>query len=168
MPRLIHFLRQSILPAIAFAAALALHFVWQGLFSEQDPVQAQWALLPDQTSWLSEYIKSEEYWFGYSYALCFAFIASSVQNFRKSQCATSRNAAIGGATFSGFLAFAGCFLIGCCGSPMLVVWLNLFGASFLPFAKPLIALITTITIAGMWVWMIYKKKKNPDDCSCGC
>lgn len=165
---MIHLFRQAILPAVAFAAALSLHFLWRGLFPEQDPVQTQWVLLPDQTSWLSEYIKSEEYWFGYSYALCFAFVASSIQSYRKSQCATSRNAAIGGATLSGFLAFAGCFLIGCCGSPMLVVWLNLFGAAFLPFAKPLIALITTITIFGMWGWMSFKGKASPADCSCGC
>jgi len=166
---MIPFFRQSILPAAFFTVGVSLHFIWRGLFPEQNPVQAQWVLLPDQTSWLSEYIKSEEYWFGYSYALCLAFVADAIRNYRQSQCATSRNSAIGGATFSGILAFAGCFLIGCCGSPMLVVWLNLFGASFLPFAKPLIALITTITIFGMWGWMIYKRKTTPErDCSCGC
>jgi len=165
---MIHFFRRALLPVVAFTAGLSIHFIWRGLFPEQDPVQAQWMLLPDQTSWLGEYIKSEEYWFGYSYALCLAFVADAIRNYRHSQCASSRNAAIGGATFSGILAFAGCFLIGCCGSPMLVVWLNIFGASFLPFAKPLIALITTISIFGMWGWMIYKKRMSPVDCSCGC
>ncbi len=168
MTKLNHFFHRSILPVIAFAAAFLLHFLWRGLFPEQDPVQAQWVLLPDQTSSLSEYIKSEAYWFGYSYALCFAFIADAFRNYRQSQCITSRNAAIGGASLSGILGFAGCFLIGCCGSPMLVVWLNLFGASFLPFAKPLIALITTITIAGMWGWMVYKKRATSCDCSSKC
>jgi hypothetical protein len=56
-------------------------------------------------------------------------------------------------TFSGFLAVAGCFLLGCCGSPMLAVYLSLFGAGFLPFAKPLVAALTTLSILGAWCWV---------------
>ena len=48
---------------------------------------------------------------------------------------------------------AGCFLAGCCGSPMLGVYLSLFGASFLPWAKPLVAGLTTAMIAGSYWWM---------------
>lgn len=168
MTKIILYIRRILLPAAVFAAGLMLHFIWRGLFPEQDPVQAQWVMFPDHPSWFSEYIRSEAYWFGYSYALCLAFVVDAFRNFRQSQCATSRNAAIGGITFSGALAFFGCFLIGCCGSPMLVVWLNLFGASFLPFAKPLIASITTITIFGMWGWMLYKRRTNQNGCACGC
>ena len=65
----------------------------------------------------------------------------------------ARTLAIGGVTLSGFLAVAGCFLLGCCGSPMLAVYLSLFGASFLPFARPLVAGVTTITIIVGWFWM---------------
>jgi hypothetical protein len=56
-----------------------------------------------------------------------------------------------------FLALAGCFLVGCCGSPMLVVYLSLFGAWFLPLAKPLVAVVTTISIAAAWWWMRRKQ-----------
>ena len=38
---------------------------------------------------------------------------------------------MGGITLSGFLAVAGCYLLGCCGSPMLAVYMSLFGVSFL-------------------------------------
>ena len=81
-----------------------------------------------------------------------------------------KKVAVGGVTFSGILAVAGCFLIGCCGSPMFVVWLNIFGAAFIPFAKPFIALVTTISITAAWVWMYKRNQHNvvslsrfPDD-----
>jgi hypothetical protein len=36
---------------------------------------------------------------------------------------------------------------------MLVVYLSLFGARFLPLAKPSVAILTTISIMGAWWWM---------------
>jgi len=36
---------------------------------------------------------------------------------------------------------------------MLGVYISLFGAGFLPFAKPLVAVITTISIILSWWWM---------------
>jgi threonine/homoserine/homoserine lactone efflux protein len=39
---------------------------------------------------------------------------------------------------------------------MLVVYLNLFGASYLSLAKPLIALFTAITVAGAW-FLMYRR-----------
>jgi hypothetical protein len=80
---------------------------------------------------------------------------------------------LGGLTLTGFLAVAGCFLVGCCGSPMLVVYLNLFGAGFLPLAKPLVAVVTTLAIIGAWWWM-KRRKPSPDpapaasSCNKGC
>src|SRR5208283_3790556 len=46
-------------------------------------------------------------------------------------------AAAGGLTLLGALMAGGCFLIGCCGSPMLAVYLSLFGAKALGLGKPL-------------------------------
>ena len=42
---------------------------------------------------------------------------------------------------------------------MLAVYLSLFGAGFLPFAKTLIAGITTLLIAGSWLWIGRSEKK---------
>ena len=142
-------LRRAGLPLLVFAAVLAIHFVWHGLFPERDPAQERWAPLPPQhtASWLTTYLRTGAYWIGYAYALSLTFAAIALRHYRERRLCRSRNLAIGGVTFSGFLAVAGCFLLGCCGSPMLLVYLNLFGAAFLPLAKPLVALFTTVIIA---------------------
>jgi len=69
--------------------------------------------------------------------------------------------ALGGVTLTGFLALAGCFLVACCGSPMLVVYLSLFGADFLPLAKSLVAVVNTLSIIGAWWWM-KRRQSSPD------
>ena len=145
------------LPVGVFAAAYTLHYIWLGLFPEQDPIQSQWLPLPAEGHWLQRYVETRNYWLGYSYGLSAAFASAALLNYLKSPCWASRAYAIGGATFTGLLAVSGCFLVGCCGSPMLIVWLALFGAAFVPLAKPLVALVTTITIAAAWVWMLRRK-----------
>lgn len=153
----------NVLAGIIFVAVFAIHFLWQGVFPEQDPLQSQWLSLPTENSWFRSYIEADSYWLGYSYALSAAFAAAAFYNYLKSPCRSSRTFVIGGISLSGFLAVAGCFLIGCCGSPMFVVWLNIFGATFIPFAKPFIALVTTITIAVAWWWMLQRKTRPQDE-----
>jgi hypothetical protein len=157
MPRNEGRLFAAVVAAGIFAAVFAIHYVWLGLFPEQDPLQSQWVAVPSESSWLRTYIETESYWLGYSYGLAGAFASVAFLNYFRSPCSTSKRFALGGATFSGLLAVSACFLVGCCGSPMLVVWLNIFGAAFIPFAKPFIALLTTITIAAAWVWMSRRK-----------
>ena len=36
---------------------------------------------------------------------------------------------------------------------MLPVYLSLFGAAFLPWAKPLVAGLTTLMIGATWLWL---------------
>ena len=146
-------LRRAILPGTVCVAVAAFHYVWLGLFPEQDPAQSRWVALDDERSWFQTYLEVQSYWLGYSYALSFGFAAVALRHYREHRSCGTRNLAIGGATFSSVLAVAGCYLIGCCGSPMLVVYLNLFGAAFVPLAKPLVAALTTVTIAGAWWWM---------------
>lgn len=147
-------LPRFLLPLAVFLAVAAAHYVWSGLFPEVDPAQARWASLPGaDPSWLKRYIETQGYWLGYSYALSLAFAAAALRRYREDRYCSTQTLALGGLTFSGFLALAGCFLAGCCGSPMLVVYLGLFGAWFLPLAKPLAALVTTISIIGAWWWM---------------
>lgn len=146
-----------ILPGLVFVAAFAAHFLWRGFFPEQDPLQSQWLSLPAESSWLRNYIETKNYWLGYSYGLSAAFASVALRSYLSSPCRESKTFAIGSVTFTGLFAAAGCFLIGCCGSPMLVVWLNLFGAAFIPFAKPFIAIVTTVSIAAAWFWMLRRK-----------
>lgn len=145
--------RNWVLPLLAFTATLVFHYVFLGFFPEQDPSQAGWAVLPAEESWLSRYVAAQNYWIGYSYALCLAFVTAASRHYWRTRCGASGGIALGGLGFSGALAVAGCFLIGCCGSPMLIVWLNLFGAAFLPLAKPLMAVITTVSVGAAWLWL---------------
>ncbi len=133
-----------------FAGTMALHLLWLGLFPPQSPEQARWASLPPEgpAGWLPAYLETGSYWLGYSYALSLAFAAVALRRFLRDRSRATGGLALGGFTLAGFLSVTGCFLVGCCGSPMLVVWLNLLGARFLPFAKPMVAAITTLLIAG--------------------
>ena len=156
-----------ILPLAVFFIVIAGHFVWLGLFPESDNAQSQWVPIEPQAgiNWLQRYLTNQDYWLGISYALSLAFATYAIVRYLEERQNKARNMAIGGVTFTGFLAAAGCFLVGCCGSPMLVVYLNLFGAAFLPFLKPIVTLITLVSIAGAFYWM-HRRKKCRADCEC--
>ena len=159
-----------------FVLVASAHFSLVGLFPERDPAQDLWvSMVPVERSWFRSYLEAQSYWLGYSYAIALSFATATFRRYRERKQCTDRNLAIGGVTFSGFLAVAGCFLIGCCGSPMLAVYVSLFGASFLPLARPLVALITTATVLAGWVWMnrrvaaveAAEDQTGPDmDCAC--
>ena len=147
-------LRRFLLPLAVFLGVAAAHFAWSILFPEVDPAQARWATLPaSEIPWLNRYLETQGYWLGYSYALSLAFVAVALGRYREERFCSAQTLAFGGVTLSGFLALSGCFLAGCCGSPMLVVYLSLFGGWFLPLAKPFVAVVTTISIIGAWWWM---------------
>ena len=147
-------------PLLAFIATLGIHYLWLGIFPETDPAQSQWVLVPSERSWWDVYIEAGSYWLGYSYALCVAFVVMVTQRYLLTRCRTTGRMVIGGVSLTGGLAVFACFLIGCCGSPMLIVWINLFGAGFLPLAKPLVALMTTCSIVIAWFWM-HRRSKEP-------
>jgi hypothetical protein len=166
--------RRFLVPLAVFLGVAVAHFVWTGLFPEVDPAQARWAsLAAPEASWLHRYLESQGYWLGYSYALSLAFAFAALRRYREERYCSATTLALGGLSLTGFLAVAGCFLVGCCGSPMLVVYLNLFGAGFLPLAKPLVAVVTTLSIIGAWWWM-KRRKPSPDpapaasSCNKGC
>lgn len=151
----------------AFVLTLLVHFTWLNVFPESDPAQNAWLTVPaaEPAGWLDRYITGEDYWLGYAYALSIGFAVYALLLFAGTRVAASGRFAIGSISLSGFLAVFGCFLVGCCGSPMLGVYLSLFGASFLPFAKPLVALITTVLITGSWFWLRSKSRcRSTSDC----
>ena len=161
--------QRFLLPLGVFLGVAVAHYIWSGLFPEVDPAQARWASLPGvgASSWLQRYIEMQGYWLGYSCALSLAFAAAALRRYREERFCSAKTLAFGGVTLSGFLALAGCFLVGCCGSPMLVIYLSLLGAGFLPLAKPLVAVVTTISIVGAWWWMTRHKPSSPDPASAG-
>jgi hypothetical protein len=155
--------RRFLLPLGVFGGVVLVHYVWSGLFPEVDPAQARWATLPGvgTSSWLHRYLETQSYWLGYSYALALAFAAAALRRYREKRYCSANTLVLGSVTLTGFLALAGCFLVGCCGSPMLLIYLSLFGAWFLPLAKPLVAIITTFSIIGAWWWM--KRRQSSTD-----
>jgi hypothetical protein len=146
---------RRILPASVFLAVFIGHAIYSGFCAAATP--AGWAD-SDVTSTavgplgLLAYWRGQDYFVGFSYALASAFAAWAL-----SRCIYSRGrggtagGALGSITVVGVLMASGCFLIGCCGSPMLAIYLSLLGAKVLGFAKPLTALITLISVGcGYW------------------
>lgn len=145
---------RAVLPVAIFVATMALHVLWHALLAGQDPAQSRWiAQGISRGSWLRRYIEAGDHWLGLSYGLSLAFATVALRRYRQSRLCTARNLAIGGVTFSGVLSVVGCYLIGCCGSPMLAVYLSLFGVAFIPLAKPLVAGMTVLFIMLGWWWM---------------
>ncbi len=137
-------------PSIAFVAVFLLHgayLLWSA---------SRWVSL-DDASPLSRYIVQQDYFMGLSYGLAAAFTIYSFLRFTGGQRG-SLTGAIGGLTITGLLYFGGCFLLGCCGSPMLAVYLSLFGTSYAGFTKPIVLAVTIVSIGLSWLWMERKTR----------
>ncbi len=172
-------LPRAALPAVVFAVVWAIHLGWVGWVhppacAEPGPPGAE-PCACEESGGMADYLASGSYWLGYAYGLSLAFAGVALRRYREQRLCADRSLAIGGVTLSGFLALAGCFLVGCCGSPMLGVYLSLFGASFLPWAKPLVGGVTTVMIAVSYWWMCRRSHANhasPTECArgrdCGC
>lgn len=165
--------RDGLLPFGVFVATVAVHYLWTSRPPAPPVADSPWAPLPGQAaSRLGLYLAAGGHWLAYSYGISFGFAAVALRRFVRQRTAAGGGFALGGATFSGLLAFFGCYLTGCCGSPLLVVYLNLFGAGFLPFAGPFVAGVTTLSIAGAWWWMTRADRKSggcrpSGTCACG-
>ncbi len=144
--------KKIIIPLVTFVILILLHLSYFKLTESSCA----------GTAWFQKYIKEREYFLGISYALSFTFMAFAFLKFKE-----NRKAALKAAFGSGLLAvllWFLCFLFGCCGSPMLVVYLNLIGLSKLKVPK-LILLIMTIVFIGIgYIWLI---KKTPKGCCDG-
>lgn len=100
---------------------------------------------------LGPYLAAQDYFLGFSYALGAAFATWAGSQFLRQRRAALAAGAVGSIGLVGVLMASGCFLLGCCGSPMLGVYLALFGAKALGAGKPLMAGITLLsTGCGYW------------------
>jgi hypothetical protein len=116
---------------------------------------------------LAAYWRGQDYFIGFSYALAAAFVTWALSLsvlFRQGRIVTAGVAA-GGITFLGALMASGCFLIGCSGSPMLVVYLSLFGAKALDLGKPLMAVMTLISVSCGY-WCLSRRLARESTCKC--
>ncbi|MBI2811379.1 MAG: hypothetical protein HYX67_11190 [Candidatus Melainabacteria bacterium] len=149
-----------LLPVGVFCLAYGLHYLWFSAYPElltQD-VCEDGCNLP---SMLDRYIQTQNYLLGYSCALGFAFAADSLRRYIDIRSTAARNMAAGSAGLTALFCGGGCFLLGCCGSPMLGIWLTLFGANVLPMAKLISAGIATLAVSAA-VWWNYRN--NSEQC----
>ncbi len=144
-------MKRTLYPALAFFVVVMLH----GAYSLWDA--ARWISI-DKTPLFSRYLEQQDYFMGLSYGLAAAFTVYSFMRFSTGQRG-GLTGALGGITMTGILYFGGCFLLGCCGSPMLPVYLGLFGSSYAGFTKPIVLVVTVASIGLSWLWM--QRKTGP-------
>lgn len=148
---------------IVFISSFVLIFILHMAYSiwKLNKISSAWAGQDDIA--LSSYFNNGSYWLGYSYALAGALAAYGLVRFLENNKQGLKGLA-GGVSLVGAIYLLGCFLIGCCGSPMLPIYLSLFGSSFLKFTKPLTAVLTTVFIFGGFLWMnrAENKKRKKD------
>lgn len=149
-------LRRALLAPAVFTGVLAFHFLW---FSHYGP-QARWISLDDELALsLRPYLESQSVWLGLSYALSLSFAALWLRRYREQRLCSASTLMVGGVTLSGAFAVGGCYLLGCCGSPMLGVYLGLFGATFLPFRGPTVFALTALLLTGSWWWTSHASRR---------
>lgn len=114
----------------------------------------------DGPGWLAAYVRLQEYYLGFSYAVSLAFAAFAFMKFK--ECKRKAFAAgISIGAWAVILWIVGCFLAGCCGSPMWIVYLNLFGVSMLKIPKWLMAAISLTMVFLSYLWL---KRRSPKYC----
>lgn len=145
------------LSLLVFAGVFAGHGYYS-MYPQVDPALARWALEePTFGARLAGYHASGSLWLGYSYAVSAGFAVCCLGRWLIAPTPLFKVA--GGVTVSGALGGAACFLTGCCGSPMLGVWVSLFGASSAGFLGPVAALLTTV-MTGLAGWGLFRKTSN--------
>ena len=154
--------------AAAFLITLSLHFFLDSASLEPNDNWADAAELTQQTkpTGYELYFTEGEYILGLSYAMAIActILALSRFKFDKSKGILG---IFSGVTLSAALYAFGCFLIGCCGSPMAVVYAGLLGSSFLGFTKPFVFIITLLSI-GIGYRLMLKKPEGKVCSTDGC
>lgn len=106
----------------------------------------------DFKSILQAYLSEQAFYLGLAYATTATFTLYSLMQWHASWKLASAGAA-GGLSILFALQLLGCWLVGCCGSPLLPVYLALLGPSFLDLAKPLVLGVTILSIGGSYLWM---------------
>lgn len=117
-------------------------------------------------NFFKNYFVNQDYITGLSLALAISFTVYAIMKYIDSRKKSAKGI-LGGITLTGFLSFGLCFLLGCCGSPMLVVYLGLFGTAFIGFLKPLFLALTIVSVA-VGVVLLERKKNKVCTTNCAC
>lgn len=164
-------IRRAALPLASFVLVLGAHVAYRTVLAE--PEHDCEVIAPSAPrSRLAGYLASRAYFLGLSYASAGAFAATSFLRFRERRLRADRSLALGGLTVSGLLALAGCYTAGCCGSPMVGVYVSLLGPQVLPWTGPITLGLTIASLAGGWSWMRIRERRagccdDATECSSG-
>jgi len=135
---------RKVLPVTAGLIVFGAHVAWYVLFPE--PNASGWGkVIPSFSDSMQTYIASGAYWLGASYAMSAAFTAYALLIFRENR-RKSVAGAVGGLAAMGALYAAGCFAIGCCGSPMLPIYLSLLGGKVVGIGGPIMFSLTLLSV----------------------
>ncbi|MDI6782685.1 MAG: hypothetical protein QME64_01155 [bacterium] len=148
--------KKIIYPSVTFIGVFIFHVlysIWTGSRSSRQWMQVE------EINFLSLYFVRQDYFLGVAYALAGAFTIYAGLKCLESY-KTSVTGVLGGVTLSALLYFGGCLLLGCCGSPLLTVYLSLFGSSFLGFTKPIVLTLTLTSVVIGYFWIEKKTKKS--------
>lgn len=151
-------LGRVLLPVSVFCLAYGLHYAW--FSTHPEPVKLTQDICEDGCnlpSMWDRYIQTQSYLLGYTCALGFAFAADALRRYVELRSIAARNMAAGSFGLTALFGGGACFLLGCCGSPTLPVWLTLFGSNALPMAKPIAAGISTVAVAAAFWWSYQKQ-----------
>ena len=145
-----------------FIAIFATHFFYTTRNISITDSSGEWAAYDfekPEESRLNRYIAPGEYWLGLSYSIAGAFVVVALM-----RAVTMRREALaasaGGIALGGLLWASGCFLVGCCGSPMLPIYMGLLGPKFLEVTKPMTFVLTIISIIIGYRVMIKRAAKR--------
>ncbi len=157
-------------PLAVFVAVFVFHALYVRHVSRLPAAGWANAGIVDNGFWgFHPYLRAQDYFAGFSYALAAAFGTWAVTRFLRQRRAAMAAGAVGSVSLVAVLMAGGCFFIGCCGSPLLAVYLSLFGAKALGAGKPLMALVTLLS-TGCGYYCLSPRFKGrrfaADICSC--
>jgi hypothetical protein len=135
---------RKVLPVTTGLIGFGAHVAWYVLFPE--PNASGWGnVVPSFSDSMQTYIASGAYWLGASYAMSAAFTAYALLIFRENRRKAAAGA-VGGLAAMGALYTVGCFAIGCCGSPMLPIYLGLLGGKVAGIGGPILFGLTLLSV----------------------
>lgn len=141
---------KKLLPVLAGLAALGAHIAWSVRVPD-GPYRAWGVVAPPLGERLGTYLSGGAAWLGGSYALSAAFTVYALFVFRESRTKAVAGT-VGGLAIMGALYGLGCFALGCCGSPMLPLYLAFFGGKWFGMSGPVMFALTVVSIgAGILV-----------------
>jgi len=135
---------RKVLPVTTGLIVFGAHVAWYVLFPE--PNDSGWGnVVPSFSDSMQTYVACGACWLGASYAISAAFTAYALLIFRENRRKAAAGA-VGGLAAMGALYAVGCFAIGCCGSPMLPIYLSLLGGKVAGIGGPVMFGLTLLSV----------------------